>query len=72
MPVSPFGSIAGGRIAGEQVVVKQATLLQNRDYPVLNNYRGILAGIFRGMWGLSTSQIAQIFPATSALDFGIV
>ena len=66
------GSVAGGRIVGEQVAVKADTLLQNRDYPVLNNYRGTLAGIFRGMWGLNATQIARIFPATPALDLRLV
>ncbi|MEP6482957.1 MAG: DUF1501 domain-containing protein [Rudaea sp.] len=66
------GSIAGGRIAGEQIVVKHDTLLQNRDYPVLNNYRGSLASVFRGMWGLSSMQIAQIFPATTISDLRLI
>ena len=32
------GGVRGGRIAGEQVAVTPATLYQNRDYPVLNEY----------------------------------
>ena len=66
------GSIAGGRIAGEQVAVKQETLLQNRDYPVLNNYRATLAGVFSRLWALNQQQLAQIFPATPAHDLRLV
>ena len=66
------GSIGGGRIVGEQVAVKQETLLQNRDYPVLNNYRATLAGVFSRMWSLNQQQVAQVFPATSARDLRLV
>ncbi len=66
------GSIAGGRIAGEQTQVKQETLLQNRDYPVLNNYRSTLAGVFSRMWSLNAQQIEQIFPATPVRDLRLV
>jgi uncharacterized protein (DUF1501 family) len=66
------GSIGGGRIVGEQVAVKQDSLLQNRDYPVLNNYRATLAGVFSRMWGLSAQQLGQVFPATNARDLRLV
>ena len=35
-----------------------ATLFQNRDYPVLNDYRAVLGGLFRTLWGLSPDQCA--------------
>jgi uncharacterized protein (DUF1501 family) len=38
------GSLNGGRIAGEQAKVERASLFQDRDYPVLNEYRGVLRG----------------------------
>ena len=66
------GSIGGGRIVGEQTQVKQDTLLQNRDYPVLNNYRSTLAGLFSRMWGLDAQQTGQIFPATPMRDLRLV
>ncbi|UGY16654.1 hypothetical protein WDM22_32580 [Bradyrhizobium septentrionale] len=37
----------GGRLAGEQVQVAQPTLLQNRDYLVLTEYRAFFAGLIR-------------------------
>ena len=36
------GNIKGGSIVGEQVEVSQAKLYENRDSPVLNEYRSIL------------------------------
>ena len=66
------GGIDGGRIAGEQVKVQQSTLLQNRDYPVLNNYRSLLAGMYVRMWGLSPAQLAKVFPDTKTVDLRLV
>ncbi len=66
------GGIDGGRIAGEQVKVQESTLLQNRDYPVLNNYRSLLAGLYTRLWGLSANQIGTIFPDAKASDLRLV
>ncbi|WP_273825800.1 MULTISPECIES: DUF1501 domain-containing protein [Pseudomonas] len=56
------GSVRGGRIAGEQVAVNAAGLLQNRDYPVLNNYRDLLGGLLGRTWGMSAAQLQVVFP----------
>jgi uncharacterized protein (DUF1501 family) len=66
------GSINGGSIVGEQRQIARATLFQDRDYPVLNNYRAVLGGLFRSLWGLSSSQLEQIFPAARPLDLQLV
>lgn len=66
------GGVKGGRIAGEQVEVKAATLFQNRDWPVLNEYRALFGGLFRRMYGLSDAQLATVFPGASARDLGLV
>jgi uncharacterized protein (DUF1501 family) len=66
------GRINGGRIAGAQVRVAKDTLFQNRDYPVLNDYRSVLAGIFGGMWGLGPQQLEVIFPAAPPLDLQVI
>src|ERR1700677_3641239 len=47
------GAINGGVIAGEQLAVSRPALLQDRDYPVLNDYRAVLGGLYRSLWGLS-------------------
>lgn len=66
------GGIQGGRIAGEQVDIQAATLFQNRDWPVLNEYRGLFGGLFRRMYGLNDAQLAAVFPGASARDVGLV
>ncbi len=66
------GCIRGGHIAGEQVEVKPATLFQNRDWPVLNEYRALFGGLFRRMYGLNDAQLAAVFPGASARDIGLV
>lgn len=66
------GNITGGRIAGEQAKVQQSSLLQNRDYPVLNNYRAMLGGLYARLWGLNTGQIERVFPQVKTVDLRLV
>ncbi|MHB1331475.1 MAG: hypothetical protein ACYCY1_02685 [Sulfuriferula sp.] len=62
----------GGRIAGEQVQVAQSTLNQDRDWPVLTDYRNLLGGIFRRQWGLSPTQLNSVFPGAAPVDLQLV
>ncbi len=66
------GGIHGGNILGEQVRVEAATLFQQRDLPVLNEYRAVLGGLFARLYGLSAAQIERIFPGAKGRDIGIV
>jgi uncharacterized protein (DUF1501 family) len=66
------GGVKGGRIAGEQVAVNASTLFQNRDYPVLNEYRALFGGLFKRMYGLNDAQLATVFPGASARDLGLI
>jgi uncharacterized protein (DUF1501 family) len=66
------GSINGGSIAGEQQRLTHGTLFQDRDYPVLNDYRSVLGGLFRSMWGLSPDQGSRIFAQASSVDLKLV
>ena len=66
------GKVNGGRIAGQQLAVNAQSLLQNRDYPVLNNYRDVLAGPMGRMWGLPNSQLQSVFPGAHAKDLQLV
>ncbi|HXP27456.1 MAG TPA: DUF1501 domain-containing protein [Steroidobacteraceae bacterium] len=66
------GSIGGGTIVGEQRSLSQNTLFQNRDYPVLNDYRSILGGLFRTLWGLSPEQSSRVFAQSSLVDLKLV
>ncbi len=66
------GSINGGAILGAQQRVDRDTLFQDRDFPVLNDYRALLGGLFRSMWGLDAGQTAHVFPATKPMDLKLV
>ena len=66
------GGIDGGRVAGEQIALTSTTLFQNRDYPVLNEYRGVLAGLFKGMYGLDAGRLDRIFPRVQPKDLNLV
>ena len=66
------GGINGGRVLGEQVKVEQPKLFQNRDYPVMTDYRSFFAGLFQRMYGLETPSIERIFASVHPTDLGIV
>ncbi|WP_295855272.1 DUF1501 domain-containing protein [uncultured Xylophilus sp.] len=66
------GAVRGGRIAGEQVAVAPGSLNQNRDFPVLNDYRSVLGGLFRRLYGLDAAQLQQVFPGGVPRDIGLV
>lgn len=55
------GNVRGGRIAGDQVAVSQATLFQDRDFPVLNDYRSVFGGLFQRLYGLGPDQLETVF-----------
>lgn len=63
---------AGGRVVGEQQALTQATLFQNRDYPVLNEYRAVFGGLFQRMYGLSPAQLARVFDGVAPKDLQLV
>ena len=63
---------AGGRVVGEQVEVSQKNLFQNRDYPVLNEYRAVFGGLFARMYGLSPAQLDRVFAGAVSKDLALV
>lgn len=56
------GGISGGVIYGEQDRLRESHLHQNRDVPVLNEYRAVLGGMFQGIYGLKTQDLRYVFP----------
>jgi uncharacterized protein (DUF1501 family) len=66
------GGINGGRVAGEQVKIDQASLFQNRDYPVLTDYRAMFAGLFQRLYGLDGAGVQRIFPGVQPAELGLV
>jgi uncharacterized protein (DUF1501 family) len=66
------GAVKGGRVAGEQVAVDRKALFQDRDYPVLNDYRALLGGLFQRLYSLSETQLDQVFPAGKARSLNLL
>jgi uncharacterized protein (DUF1501 family) len=66
------GGLRGGRVVGEQIALTPASLFQARDYPVLNNYRALLGGLFAQLYGLSPGQVASVFAGVVPLDLGLI
>ncbi len=66
------GAIKGGAIHGEQTEVARRTLFQDRDYPVLNEYRALMAGMFARLYGLDARRLQQVFADVRPKDIGIL
>jgi uncharacterized protein (DUF1501 family) len=66
------GGLKGGRVVGRQVELVAANLNQNRDYPVLNEYRAVLGGLFARMYGLPQGRLQAVFPQAQPLDLALV
>ena len=66
------GGINGGRLAGEQIQVSQATLFQNRDYPVLTDYRAFFAGLIQQVYGLQPASLDRIFASVKPKNLSLV
>ncbi|MBC3877412.1 DUF1501 domain-containing protein [Undibacterium sp. FT79W] len=66
------GSVRGGQIYGEQVTLTPSQLFQNRDYPVLNEYRAVLGGLFSRIYGLNPRQLDTVFNGIKGRDLGLI
>jgi uncharacterized protein (DUF1501 family) len=66
------GGISGGKLAGEQTDLNENTLFQNRDFPVLNDYRAVLSQIVQRLYGLNTAQLEKIFPGSAIANLNII
>ncbi len=66
------GGLRGGRIAGEQVAVERAKLLEDRDYRVLNDARDLHAGLFARLWGLRGDALDRVLPGSRPLDLRLL
>jgi uncharacterized protein (DUF1501 family) len=66
------GGVKGG-VHGEQVALTSpAALNQGRDWPVLNDYRAVLGGLFQRLYGLDAAQLARVFPGGTPTDLKLV
>ncbi|MDM0041673.1 DUF1501 domain-containing protein [Variovorax sp. J22G21] len=63
---------AGGHVLGEQAEISQPALFQNRDWPVLNEYRAVFGGLFRRMYGLAPAQLDRVFAGVAPKDLQLL
>jgi uncharacterized protein (DUF1501 family) len=66
------GGLRGGRILGRQQPLRADTLFQNRDLPVLNEYRALLAGVWARQYGLDRKRLDAVFAGVTPLELGLV
>jgi uncharacterized protein (DUF1501 family) len=66
------GGLSGGRVVGDQAPVTAAGLFQNRDYPVLNDYRSVLGGLYAHLFGLDKAALQRVFPGAAPKDLTLV
>ena len=66
------GLASGGPVAGDQIALTATPLFQNRDYPVLNDYRAVLGGLWQRQFGLSNAALARVFPGVRPKDLRLV
>ena len=66
------GGVQGGRIAGRQVAVTRENLFQDRDWPVLNDYRGLIGGLAKRAYGLTPAQLDGVFPSAPPADLSLI
>lgn len=66
------GAIQGGAVVGEQAGLRPIDLHQDRDLPVLNDYRDVLAGLFTRQYGLDGEALARVFPGCRPRDLGLL
>ena len=66
------GGVRGG-VRGEQVALTSpAALNQGRDWPVLNEYRGVFGGLFQRMYGLDAAALQRVFPGGEPRDLALI
>ena len=66
------GGIKGGKVVGEQIRVEQANLFQNRDFPVLNDYRAVIGGLMQTAYGLDHARMQAVFPQVDPRNVGLI
>jgi len=66
------GGLRAPPVTGEQASVDAASLFQNRDLPVLNDYRAVLGGLLERQFGLNARALDTVFPGVKPRDLGLV
>jgi len=66
------GSLRGGRIAGPQMRIAPETLNQQRDLPVLTDYRGLIGGLAQQQFGMNAARLSAVFPDAKPATLGLI
>lgn len=66
------GLSSGPAVVGEQQPIEARTLFQDRDLPVLNDYRALIGGLAARQFGLGPAALAEVFPGASPRDLGLL
>lgn len=66
------GAVRGKRMAGPQVRLAPETLNQQRDLPVLTDYRALLGEVFARQFGLTQAQLGKVFPGVTPADLRVL
>jgi uncharacterized protein (DUF1501 family) len=66
------GQVRGGTIRGSQAGLGPGQLHEDRDVPVINEYRATLAGLYGRMYGLSETALDRVLPGARAIDLGLL
>jgi uncharacterized protein (DUF1501 family) len=67
-----LGPGAANAVVGEQKTIEAKNLFQNRDMPVLNDYRAMLGGLLSRQYALSAAQLQTVFPGAATRDLGLL
>jgi uncharacterized protein (DUF1501 family) len=66
------GGVQGGKLVGPQVRADEAHLFQNRDWPVLTDYRSLLAGLIGRLYGLDQNALRRVFPGNEPANLALI
>lgn len=66
------GGVQGGRLVGPQVRADEAHLFQNRDWPVLTDYRALLACLIGRLYGLDQNALRRVFPGNDPANLALI
>jgi uncharacterized protein (DUF1501 family) len=66
------GLLGRQAVRGEQRPVDAGHLFQNRDLPVLTDYRGLLAGLLARQFGLGPGALDRVFAGVTPIDLGLL
>lgn len=64
------GSAPGRPVRGEQRAITASTVHQDRDLPVLNDWRAWVGGLLQRLFALDDRALASVFPEARAVDLG--